>query len=55
MSLLKIKHLTGNRRNEEAIMFWAVSKGLWGDKPQMRQEAGGGGAWELWLQRSLQT
>lgn len=53
MSLLKIKHLTGNRRNEEAIMFWAISKGVWGYKPQTKQEAGGGGAWELWLQRGL--
>jgi hypothetical protein len=51
--LLKIKHLTGNRRNEEAIMFWAISKGLWGYKPQAKQEAGGGGAWGLWLQRGL--
>lgn len=53
MSLLKIKHLTGNRRNEEAIMFWAISKGLWGYKPQLKQEAGGGGARGLWLQISL--
>lgn len=53
MSLLKIKHLTGNRRNEEAIMFWAISKGLWGFKPQTEQEAEGGGVWEVWLQRGL--
>lgn len=65
MSLLKIKHLTGNRRNEEAIMFWAISKGLWGYKPQSEQEAeveghGGSGCREVsadlgWLQGAQGT
>lgn len=54
MSLLKIKHLTGNRRNEEAIMFWPFQK-VYGVINYRQQEAEGGGAWEVWLQRSLQT
>lgn len=54
MSLLKIKHLTGNRRNEEAIMFWPFQK-VYGVINCRQQEAEGGGAWEDWLQRSLQT
>lgn len=54
MSLLKIKHLTGNRRNEEAIMFWPFQK-VYGVINYRQQEAEGGGAREVWLQRSLQT
>lgn len=45
LSLLKIKHLTGNRRNEEAIMFWPFQK-VYGVINCRQQEAEGGGAWE---------
>lgn len=55
MSLLEIKHLTGNRRNEEAIMFGDISKGFWGYKPQTSRRQEVRGLRGLAVEGALQT